>query len=178
MPYTHTYILTNLQCSVLQRERLQGHHTLPILLQNSPQALLGRQLQHQTHIGGSPHTTQLGHILVVEIREERYFLSDLFVSIDEVVWFLGEGQELADGLGAHEVRAVLLVKEDFNCYVLLVAKLCGEGGREGGRDGGMEGRGGRETGKRGICTQTSKIYNSMYLRFECALKYFAIISGY
>ena len=44
-----------------------------------------------------------------------------------------------------------------------------EGGREGGRDGG-EGRGGRETGKRGICTQISKIYNSMYLRFVCALK--------
>ena len=143
MPYTHTYILTNLQCSILQRERLQGHHTLPILLQNSPQALLGRQLQHQTHIGGSPHTTQLGHILVVEIREERYFLSDLLVSVHEVVWFLGEGQELADGLGAHEVRTVLLVEEDFNCYVLLVAKLCGEGvGREGGMEGGRDG--GRE----------------------------------
>ena len=79
---------THLQCSVLEGQGLKRHLAFFILLQNGPQALLGSQLQDQTHVRAGSHSTQLGQVGMIQVGQERDFLSDFSVSIEQVLWLL------------------------------------------------------------------------------------------
>ena len=58
---------------------------------------------------------------MVQVGEEGDFLSDLFVGIEEVFWFLRDLKKLGNGRALEEAGDIF--QEDLDSYILFLAQL-------------------------------------------------------